>query len=285
MRNDVYERIEQALGIRAQNVGRLGGGCVGEVYRATVEDGRDVVVKVDRRGEPNLEIEGFMLEYLAEHGGLPVPEVYHAEPTLLIMSFVSGDSVFSGEAQRHAAELLAACHDVRADQYGLERPTLIGSLHQPNPWTDSWIEFFAEHRLIHMAEKGVQERRVPAGVFKRIVAFADKLPDLIEEPPHPALLHGDVWTTNILAKDGRITTFLDPAVYYGHPEIELAFITLFSTFGDVFFDHYREMRGICPGFFEQRRDIYNMYPLLVHTRLFGQSYLGGVEVVLRRHGC
>ena len=84
--------------------------------------------------------------------------------------------------------------------------------------------------------------------------------------------------------DGRVTAFIDPAVYYGHPETELAFITLFNTFGDPFFDAYHALRPIRPGFFELRRDIHNLYPLLVHARLFGSSYLDGVERVIARLG-
>jgi fructosamine-3-kinase len=121
--------------------------------------------------------------------------------------------------------------------------------------------------------------------LRRIDRFSEGLDRLIEEPDHPSLLHGDVWTTNVLAEGDRITGFFDPAVYYGHPEIELAFITLFSTFGEAFFRRYDELRGIRPGFFEVRRGIYNLYPLLVHVRLFGGGYLSGVERVLDRHGC
>lgn len=285
MRLDVHDRIAAALGTKAGEVSRLSGGCVGEVYQAHLEDGRQVVVKVDRRKEPNLDIEGYMLRYLAEHSPLPCPAVYHAEPTLLVMDWLPGSSSFSDEAEEHAAELLAACHKVRGEQCGLERATLIGALHQPNPWTSNWVEFFREHRLMHMAEHALMERKLDRDGFRRIAKFAEKLESLLEEPPYPSLLHGDVWTSNVLANNKTITGFLDPAVYYGHPEIELAFITLFSTFGRPFFDRYAKLREIRPGFFETRCEIYNMYPLLVHTRLFGSSYLGGVMRVLSKHGC
>ncbi len=78
--------------------------------------------------------------------------------------------------------------------------------------------------------------------------------------------------------------FVDPAIYYAHPEIELAFTTLFGTFERPFFDRYHELRPIAPGFFEERRDIYNLYPLLVHVRLFGGSYVSSVERTLRQFG-
>ena len=92
-----------------------------------------------------------------------------------------------------------------------------------------------------------------------------------------------LWTTNILAQDGRITGFLDPAIYYAHPEIELAFSTLFGTFGQPFFTWYRQLWHMVPGFFEERRDIYNLYPLLVHVRLFGGGYVGAVDQILKKY--
>lgn len=89
----------------------------------------------------------------------------------------------------------------------------------------------------------------------------------------------------MLAENGRITAFLDPAIYYAHPEIELAFTTLFGTFDHAFFSRYHEKRPIAPDFFEARRDIYNLYPLLVHVRLFGGSYVHSVTRILEQFGC
>ena len=93
-----------------------------------------------------------------------------------------------------------------------------------------------------------------------------------------------MWTGNILCRGDRIAGFVDPAVYYGDAEIELAFSTLFGTFGQPFFRRYQELRPLEPGFFEQRRDLYNLYPLLVHVRLFGGSYVDSVDRTLSRFG-
>jgi fructosamine-3-kinase len=111
------------------------------------------------------------------------------------------------------------------------------------------------------------------------------LPRWLDDGSPPSLVHGDMWTGNVLCKGGRIAAFIDPAVYYADAEIELAFSTLFGTFGEAFFDRYREHRPLQPGFFEARRDLYNLYPLLVHVRLFGGSYVGSVERTLRQFGC
>jgi fructosamine-3-kinase len=254
------------------------------VYRVELEDGRTVVAKWDAGNNPKLDIEGYMLRYLAEHSKLPVPEVFHSAPELLVMAFAEGNSTFHRPAVEDAAQLLADMHQVRGKAFGLERDTLIGGLHQPNPWADSWVDFFREQRLLAMARQALDTGRLPNEMFYRIEKFGERLSEFIDEPEYPSLLHGDIWTTNVIAKRDSITAFIDPAVYYGHPEIELAFITLFDTFGDFFFSRYNELRPIAPGFFEQRRDIYNLYPLLVHVRLFGGGYLSGVNRTLSKLG-
>lgn len=275
---------ESALGTAVSDVAPLSGGCIGQVYRLTLADGRRIVGKVAGDGAAQLPIEAYMLGYLREQSALPVPDVLHSSPTLLLISYLDGDSRFSPTAQASAAEHLAALHDHTAPAFGLERDTLIGGLHQPNPWTNSWIAFFAQHRLAYMATEGVRAGRLPQSVQQRVLTLAEHLDEWLEEPPAPSLIHGDVWTTNVLASGDRITGFLDPAIYYAHPEVELAFTTLFGTFGEPFFERYRALRSIRPGFFEVRRDIYNLYPLLVHVRLFGGSYVASVDRILRGVG-
>jgi fructosamine-3-kinase len=278
------EGIEAFLGEKLRSARPMGGGCIGEVYRVELEDGTALVAKVDREGASHLEREAYMLRYLREKSELPVPEVYHGSDNLLLMEFVEGSSRFSEGAEHHAAELLVGLHEITADAYGHERDTLIGSLDQPNPWTESWTEFFREHRLLYLANVANEAGRLPPEDLEKIERLAGKLDDLIEEPERPSLIHGDVWSANVLARGARITAFLDPAIYHADPEIELAFISLFNSFGAPFFERYEEIRPVRPGFFEQRRDLYNLYPLLVHVYFFGGGYLGSVQGTLRRFG-
>lgn len=277
----LQDRIEQTLRIRPERVRPLHGGMIGEVYRLDFANRAPLVVKVANTSNGTLDIEGFMLRYLDENCSLPVPRVLHCEPTLLVMTFIDGDSHLSASVQHHAAELLADLHTVAAGRFGLERDTLIGPLRQPNPWTDRWIDFFRDHRLLYMAREAEREGALPPSMLARIDRLAEQLDRWLLEPEHPSLIHGDLWTTNILAANGRISGFVDPALYYGHFEMELAYTTLFGTFGTPFFDRYQDFRPIEPGFFEVRRDIYNLYPLLVHVRLFGGGYVGSVDRILR----
>lgn len=268
----IEDRIERAFVSRPKRLSRLSGGCVADVFRADFEDGSRVVVKSDGSPGAKLDVEGRMLTYLRERSELPVPGVLVSQPDLLIMEFIESDGSGGREAEAHAAECLSALHGVTADRFGFECDTLIGSLDQPNPWTDSWVEFFARHRLMHMALEAEQAGRLSRSTRKTIETLAARLDKLLREPAAPALIHGDVWSGNVLVRSGRLAALIDPAISYSHPEIELAFVTLFSTFGPTFFDAYAARRPIEPGFFEERRDLYNLYPLLVHARLFGGGY-------------
>jgi fructosamine-3-kinase len=276
--------VEVSLGERLQSARPMGGGCIGEVYKVELEDGTPLVAKVDGSGESHLEREAYMLRYLREESDLPVPEVYHGSGNLLLMEFVEGSSRFSDGAERHAAELLAELHGIRTDAYGHERNTLIGSLDQPNPWNGSWTEFFRDQRLLYMARVAHDAGRLPAEEVHRLEQLSGRLDEIIEEPNPPALIHGDVWSANVLARGDRISAFLDPALYYADPEIELSFISLFDSFGAAFFERYEEIRGIDERFYETRRGLYSLYPLLVHVYFFGGGYLDSVRRTLGRLG-
>jgi fructosamine-3-kinase len=285
MDEQTRQAITQILGAAVTGSQPIGEGVGGQVYRVTLADGRNVVAKVDESGRPQLALEGDSLRYLAERSKLPVPAVLHNSERLLLLEFLPGESRFSAGAQRHAAELLAELRNLSAPAYGFERDTQIGGLLQPNPWTDSWLAFFREQRLLYMGRVAMEAGRLPVDVIGRLERLCGRLEEWIEEPPEgPSLIHGDLWAGNMLAVGDRMTGFLDPACYYGDAEMELAFITMFNTFGRPFFERYEELRGIRPGFFEVRRDIYNLYPWLVHVRLFGGSYLPSVIQTLNRFG-
>lgn len=275
-------RVEAACGARPLSMEPLSGGCIGQVYRLELAGGGAMVAKVAADG--GLAEEAAMLADLATLSDLPLPQVHHAADDLLLMDYVESGGRLDAEAEADAADLLAALHAVSGPAFGYARDTLIGPIRQPNPWTGSWVDFFRDQRLLHMGRCAVDSGHFPDDAFKRLERFCAKLDRFIEAPAAPSLIHGDLWDGNILVRDSRVAGFIDPAIYYADAEIELAFTTLFGTFGQTFFDRYREQRPIAPGFFEARREIYNLYPLLVHTTLFGGHYGASVEAILRRYG-
>ena len=238
------------------------------------------MAKLAPRG--GLEPEGFMLDYLKRHSLLPVPSLRHADDALLVMDYLPHDGQAGGAAQEELAGHLARLHGVTGPDFGLERDSLIGSLPQANPWTDRWVDFFREQRLLPLLGQAAAKGALSGEDRRALGRLAERLEDFLEEPDAPALLHGDCWSGNVLFDRGRVAGFIDPAIYYGHPEVELAFGTLFGPFGERFFARYQEQRPLRPGFFDLRRDLYNLYPLLVHATLFGGGYGASAGRIARR---
>jgi fructosamine-3-kinase len=175
---------------------------------------------------------------------------------------------------------LAALHRHTNRQFGLSNNNYIGSLIQKNNFANDWIDFFVENRLevqLGLAFYNGLITRSFMEKFRRIYAV---LPGAIPTES-PALLHGDLWSGNLVASR-KGPFFVDPAVYYGHREMDLAFTLLFGYFEKQFYQAYNEAFPLETGF-EERADLYNLYPLLVHTNLFGTSYLAGIERTLRKY--
>lgn len=280
--NRLAQNIERLMGVAPRHITGLHGGSVSQVYRAQLGS-EWVVIKVD--SPEKLGIESQMLRYLGTQTALEVPEVLVCEDGLLVMTYVENDGDSTSGAEDSAAAMLSGLHSIEADAFGFEFDTLIGGLHQPNPWTKSWVEFFGEHRLRYMATECSNHGRLGAREIDAVEELISRLPELLPAESTPRLIHGDLWGGNILFNQGRVAGLVDPAIYFADAEIELAFSTLFSTFSPRFYKVYSELMPIADVFWEWRKDLYNVYPLLVHVRLFGGSYraqlMGSVSKLLR----
>jgi fructosamine-3-kinase len=283
MTDKLKTQIADAIGQQPTSLQELHGGNVARVHLAEMASSPPLVIKSSGSGS-DFAIEALMLRYLAENTDLPVPAVHYANETLLIMDWIDSGDPIDDAAERDAAKHLAALHKITAAEFGFECDTLIGPLLQPNPKMARWLDFFRDHRLLFMARQALGENRLSSETMHRFDRLADRLDQWIKEPDAPTLLHGDMWGGNVLVKDSRITGFIDPALYFGDPEMDLAFATLFSSFREPFFEAYEEVKPLRDGFWEVRRDLYNLYPLLVHLRLFGGDYARSIDSILNRLG-
>lgn len=231
-----------------------------------------------------LETEALMLRTL-KRAGLPVPKVIGVGERGLVTQFIESSGHLNRNCEIEAADMLASLHTHTAKAYGFEQETTIGPFRVNNDWNPSWVTFFAEQRIFPFAVLCEQEGQLSALHVTRIEKLLYKLPDLLHLPKAPALLHGDIWGGNILTCKGKIAAFIDPACFYGHPEMELAFIAMFNTFKEAFYARYDEHHTILPGFFEERCHVYQLFPYLVHVRAFGETYISGMERILKRFGC
>lgn len=279
---DLRDKIESSAGTSIAALRHYARGHNTDIYLADMEDGDRLIIKIAKDQTARLDIEGWMLEYLRDNSDLPVPRVLAAERGFLLMTWLADGGPMDGRTQTHAAELIVALHGIGSIKYGLERDTVIGPFMQPNGRTESWVDFFRENRLLHMTRQARDRAAIDGALAGKLEKMSKRLEDLIGTPAVPGLVHGDLWSGNVLASGGRITGFVDPAIYYADPEVDLAFICLFNTFGDEFFRRYQEKRPIREGFFEVRKDVYNLYPLLIHACLFGGSYGEAVEKIVGR---
>ena len=136
-----------------------------------------------------------------------------------------------------------------------------------------------------MAKSCANTHKIDATLMTRIETFASNLPDYLPKHPKSSLLHGDLWNGNMLIDKDKAAAFIDPAISYGHAEMDLAFIEMMGGLGANFLESYANLSPIEAGYKEERRAIYQLWPLLVHVRLFGGGYVGQVEVILSRFGC
>ena len=168
-----------------------------------------------------------------------------------------------------------------ADEFGLDHDNYIGRLPQSNKMCPDWIDFFINERLEPQLSLALDFKRIDKSYAIKFRNLYNKLPSLLPAES-PSLLHGDLWSGNYMVGNLGEPVIIDPAVYYGHREIEISFTRMFGGFGDEFYKTYHETYPLLPDF-DERIDIYNLYPYLVHVNLFGTSYLGGVDRVIKKY--
>jgi fructosamine-3-kinase len=255
------------LGGEAVHAERLGGGCLEEVTRVTLRDGRRVVAK----GGPSPRTEAAMLDALRA-AGAPAPRVLAVDGALLVMEERPQRGAISA-AWADLGRVLATLHAAEGARYGWAADYAYGPLAVPNAAADDWPAFWAERRLLSHAD------RLPAEVARRVAALAADLSRRIPARPRPSLLHGDLWGGNVLVDGGRVSALVDPACYHGHGEVDLAMLTLFDRPDARFFAAYPTEAG-----WRERRPVYQLWPAIVHLLLFGDAYRGMVERLLREAG-
>jgi fructosamine-3-kinase len=175
---------------------------------------------------------------------------------------------------------LAHLHLNHAREFGLESDNYIASLPQKNHQSESWLDFFIEQRLEPMLGSAYFDRLIPLDFLKKFQAIYPRLDSLFPKEK-PSLLHGDLWSGNVICDHQGKPCLIDPAIYYGHREMDLAFSRLFGGFDSRFYEAYESVTPLEPGF-ESRIGVYNLYPLLVHLNLFGSAYLPGIEKIVKR---
>lgn len=280
-------QIEGEIGTRIVKTAPESGGSINSAYRIRMDDGRSFFLKTNSGSLYEMfrtESEGLNL-LRGACDGIRVPEVTGAGVTgdnsrsWLLLEYVESSSP-QGSFFHKFGRSLAALHRHTQPQFGLAHNNYIGRLVQTNTPHETWPVFFARERLLPQLKMAVDSGLLQAGISRNFDILIGKLDHLFPQEP-PALLHGDLWGGNYLCDTSNTPVIVDPAVYYGHREMEIAFTKLFGGYENGFYAAYNEVWPLEKGH-EERTDICNLYPLLVHTNLFGSSYAGRVASIIRR---
>lgn len=282
----IESALFQTTGIthRVKNAQHVSGGCINNAVKATTDQGTYFIKSNDSTEADMFEKEALGLQLLQKAGALPVPEVIstgHIGNQYFIVLEHLIKSAPAADFWQSFGRKLAQLHLHSASKFGLDHHNYIGKLPQRNDQTVDWVDFFINHRLEVQLGLALYNEHIDRAFAQRFRQLYAMLPGIIPIEP-PALLHGDLWSGNFMVGPKGQAYIFDPAVYYGHREMELAFTRLFGGFDPSFYHSYHELYPIAPGF-EERIAIYNLYPLLVHVNLFGTSYLTGVETTLRQY--
>lgn len=284
--------IEPYVG-RIVRAAEVGGGSIATAFRIDAAKGRFFLKTASGTAGDGFEAEAAGLRALREAASgteLRVPEVVHVrnrqrEPGLLLLEWIPVGRPGPNHWRR-LGEGLAALHRRRpigAGRFGFPGDNFIGATPQPNGWMDRWPDFFRDRRLLPQIERARRTGRWQRRWDPLADRLLDRLDELLPNDATPSLLHGDLWSGNQVADERDVPWLVDPAVYVGHREADLAMTELFGGFADAFYDAYEAAWPLDPGY-EERRDLYNLYHLLNHLNLFGSSYAAGVERTLRRYG-
>jgi fructosamine-3-kinase len=286
----------------ATNARRVGGGDINEAWRVTLADGREAFVKTrPDAGSEEYATEARGLQWLAGPGALRTPRALEVADDYLVLEWVQQGSL-SAEGAEELGRGLALTHAAGAPAFGApaaapatEHPqtggvgdaaaSSFGSLRLPNEPTPDWPTFYARRRLLPLAGIARERGALSQAGARAVEAVCERLPELAGPPEPPARLHGDLWSGNVMADaDGR-PWLIDPSAYGGHREVDLAMLRLFGGRAGPerrIFAAYEEATPMAGGW-EERVELWQLLPLLVHAVLFGGSYVGAAERVARHY--
>jgi len=295
VRSGIEGALEEATG-RPQRIERaipVGGGCINPSAKLETDSGEVFFAKWNPAPLPGFfSTEARGLTALADTGALRVPEVMGygegegGDPGWLALEFIPQGSPAPGygEALGRGLAALHRAGGAGAEGYGWEESNYIGALPQSNGSSAVWADFWRDERILPQVERAREAGYFPGRESEELDALLDALPHLLGGAGNdgPSLLHGDLWSGNVYPGPAGEPVLVDPSVYRGHREVDLAMSELFGGFLPSFYRAYDEAWPISPRYDAVRRDAYQLYYLLVHVNLFGFGYTGSSMSAVRR---
>jgi len=276
------ERLQNKLDTQILSIDFYTKGQIGDIYK--VETSNKIYILKTSEPSDKLQTEASMLSDIKKYD-IAVPQVHDVSETDLLLEYIPSKKIAKCTQEIEAAKILSQLHAVSNDarMYGYFYDTTIGPFRQKNEQTQyNWSLFLSQMRIMPMAKICYDKGAITKDMLTRIEILCRDIYKRIDMATiTPSLLHGDLWSNNILFNiDGA--TLIDPALYFGDREMDLAYIVMLDTFGDTFFHAYTEVHSLSKDFYEVKVPLYQIYPLLVHIALYRGGYVSQLEQTLKR---
>jgi fructosamine-3-kinase len=278
----IKAELQSNLSVDITDISKVHGGDINQATKVELSSSEFLFVKWnDSAPDLMFETENKGLELLRSASTkLEIPEVILQGDDYLALSWIEEGGGQQNSAYEFGVQL-AKLHKNSDSSFGLDHDNYIGKLPQLNNSHSNWPDFFALERIEPQVKMGIESGKLTRSVLKGVEQFYAKIGSIFPTE-NPALLHGDLWGGNYMFTKNGGASIYDPAVYYGHREMELAMTRLFGGFPANFYDGYNDEFPLDEGF-ESRVNICNLYPILVHANLFGGSYCRQAENIIQRY--
>lgn len=277
----VLREKDQVLTVRS-----VSGGDINEAYYVRT-DKNEYFVKLNRQVKKDFfEFEAEGINIIGDTKTINVPNligVVEDEEThvpMLWMEWIEGSK--NSETDKLLGERLAALHLCEGEKYGFHRDSYIGGINQRNGLFDSWCTYYREVRLMGQIELGRSKGRITGTRYRKLEKLIESLGEWIPIQPKKSVLHGDLWGGNWMTGQNGTPYLIDPSTLFGDHEFEIAFTELFGGFSQIFYEAYSSVFRLSRDY-EERRDIYQLFYLLVHLNLFGEMYGESVDRILKKY--
>lgn len=280
-------KIEQKTGSGIVSIQSLSGGCISNAYKLEMKSGEFYFLKINYNSNNDMFIkEAHGLIELAKPNVIRIPKVTLCDDSFILTEFIS-----TGNKNKNFFEdfgrSFAWLHKFHNEFFGFYEDNYIGSNVQQNIANETeknnWIKFYFNKRILsqlRLAEKnGYSTNELVKGIYE----LENKIEDILKGSEElPSLLHGDLWGGNYIVDEAGNACLIDPAVYYGHREADLAMTKLFGGFSPEFYHAYNEIFPLADGY-NYREGIYKLYHVLNHLNLFGRGYYSQAISIIKSY--
>lgn len=279
--SSLQSQLSWMLNILIKEIQPIDGGCINQTYKVQTAHGAFFCKKNSASKFPQLfQKEKNGLELIAKENTIRVPNIINCSETdnqqILILEWIE-EGHKTNQFWKNFGKQLAALHQTTSNKFGLEENNYMGSVVQLNSEQADWVDFFVTQRLQPLIK--LCQHQLTSKHHSQFESLYKKLPDIFDEEK-PSLLHGDLWSGNFMCDKTGSPVLIDPAVYFGHRSMDLAMTTLFRGFHSLFYESYHYHFPL-PSNYQEQWSVCNLYPLLIHLRLFGRSYLSQIEQTLK----